>query len=157
MDIRKYSSGTDRPGLRQCVVALQDYERALVPRMPPGEKIADDYLADMFAQCRDYSGRILVAEQDGEIIGYCTVLADFVSSEIEDGDAEFAYVSDLMVLEHHRGSGTGQALISQAQDYARAQGAEYIRIGVLAANTAPRSLYQKDGFKEFAIQLEKQL
>ena len=61
-----------------------------------------------------------------------------------------------MVLEHHRRSGTGRALLSQAQDYARTQGTGYIRIDVLAANTVTRSLYQQDGFEEFAIQLDKQ-
>jgi len=42
MHIRKFSSNTDRPGLRLCVVALQDFERVLVQRIQPGETIADD-------------------------------------------------------------------------------------------------------------------
>ena len=47
MIIRPLNRQTDMDGLRDCLIELQDFEREIDPRMPPGKEIADDYIFEM--------------------------------------------------------------------------------------------------------------
>ena len=157
MTIRAYNRHTDARQLRRCVIGLQEFERQLDPRMPSGESIADDYLVEMFMQCRQFAGSVFVCEQGEKLAGYITVHTKYVSEDIDDGPREFGFISDVFVDEQFRGCGIGKALLSHAENHARENGASAMVIGVLASNNQAKSLYLAMGFKEFAIKLEKKL
>ena len=142
-------------GLRVCVVELQDFERRIDPRIPPGAAIADAYIADMFKRCEECGGRILVAEVDGDVAGYATILPKVRSEQLEAGDLEYGLISDLIVLERYRGLGLGQKLLAAAEQYAKACKVRYLRIGVLAGNQVAESLYASSGFSPLYAELEK--
>ena len=155
--IRPYNKATDERQLRNCVVGLQDYERRLDPRMPRGESIADDYIREMFTHCRQYSGCVFVCEHDRTVAGYVTVHTKYVSEDIDDGPRTFGFITDVFVDEAFRGQGIGRALLDHAESFAKENGVSDMMIGVLASNHPARSLYQAQGFEEFAIKLEKKL
>ena len=142
-------------GLRVCVVELQDFERRIDPRIPPGAAIADAYIADMFKRCEECGGRILVAEVDGDVAGYATILPKVRSEQLKAGDLEYGLISDLIVLERYRGLGLGQKLLAAAEQYAKACKVRYLRIGVLAGNQVAESLYASSGFSPLYTELEK--
>jgi GNAT superfamily N-acetyltransferase len=144
-------------GLRECLIELQEFERRMDPRMPPGAAIADAYLTDMFVRCGDCGGRILIAEVDGNVAGYATVLPRVRSEQIEDGDLEYGLISDLVVLENHRGLGLGKKLLQAAELYAKACKVRYLRIGVLAGNQVAQKLYASADFSPLYTELEKVL
>jgi ribosomal protein S18 acetylase RimI-like enzyme len=98
-----------------------------------------------------------VAEQQGEVIGYVCVLSCVPSSEPADGLKEEAQIVDLVVTEKARGYGVGPSLLEAAEEFASAQGAKWLRVQVFAWNSSARSLYDKLGFSEFEVTLEKQL
>lgn len=50
-----------------------------------------------------------------------------------------------------------RALIEASEDFARAQGATCLHIGVLAANRGARELYRSSGYEPFAMRREKHL
>lgn len=143
--------------LRECLIELQDFERRMDPRMPPGAEIAEPYLAEMFRRCKECGGRVLVAEVDGEVAGYATILPKVRSEQLEDGDLEYGLISDLVVLEAYRGLGLGRKLLAAAEQYARSCRVKYLRIGVLAANQAAESLYTAAGYSALYKELEKVL
>jgi len=144
-------------GLRACLIELQDFERRLDPRMPPGAAIVDTYLPDMFDRCKKSGGRVLIAEVDGDVAGYATVMPKVKSEQIEDGDLEYGLISDLLVLEKYRGSGLGKKLLQASEQYARACKVRYLRIGVLAGNQVAEDLYASAGFSPQYVELEKTL
>jgi len=144
-------------GVRECLIELQDFERGIDPRMPPGAAIADAYLAEMFDRCKECGGRILVAEVHGNVAGYATILPKVRSEQIEDGNIEYGLISDLVVLESYRRLGLGKKLLEAAEQYARACKVKYLRIGVLAGNRVARSLYEVAGFSPLYTELEKVL
>lgn len=144
-------------GLQQCIVELQDFERGREPRMPAGEEIVEPYLEQMFDRCKKGGGRVVIAEVDGVVAGYVTVLPKVESEELHDGDFEYALISDLVVLERFRGQGLGRKLLKAAELFARACKAKYLRIGVLAGNRAAEKLYADSGFSPQYIELEKVL
>ena len=138
--IRDYHAD-DAAAIRRCVVALQEFERALDPRLRPGETIADEYCAQILGRCRESDGRIFVAEQDGTVVGFVAVFARETYKELDEPSGTYAFVSDLVVLSPYRGSGIGRKLLEQAEAFAREAGAPELRIGVLSANTAALRLY----------------
>lgn len=154
--IRTYTRH-DVPGLRNCVMALQEYERTIDPRLLEPEDMADRYLEHVMARCREANGRIFVAEHDGETVGFVVVLAEEWSAEPDEPPGTYALVSDLAVLEPWRRQGIGRALLEQAESFARNAGATEIRVNVLAGNRSAAKLYEQIGFTPYLMVLSKEL
>jgi GNAT superfamily N-acetyltransferase len=144
--IREYQNG-DAAALRQCVVILQDAERAIDPRLLPGEVMADAYCTRIHARCREAAGKIFMAEEDSLVVGFSTILADEPFTELDDPPGHYALITDLVVLESHRGRGIGRLLLERAEAYAKQAGAKELRIGVLSGNRMARQLYVDVGFQ----------
>src|SRR5688500_2705838 len=64
MAVREYCAPDDLPAVRMCLIELQEFERALDPRVPPGATIADAYLDGLFRRCDQLAGQLFVAEAD---------------------------------------------------------------------------------------------
>ena len=157
MLIRDYHEKSDRSGIRECLIELQDFERSLDPRMPSGDEIVDAYVPNMLRLCQRCSGKVLVADVDGEIAGYVSILAKVKSDEIEDGNIEYGLISDLVVLQRFRKSGIGRKLLEAAESFAREKDVKWLRIGVLASNEAALDLYASMRFRRKFVELEKDL
>lgn len=155
--IRVFDRNRHLSGVRQCLIELQDFERGLDRRMPAGNDIAGPYVERMLERCAQCGGRILVAEVDGEVVGYVTILPKVKSEEIQDGNLEYGLIPDLIVTEEFRGGGIGKQLLAAAEAYARKCRVKWLRIGVLAKNGPPQKLYASAGFAPQYIELEKAL
>ncbi len=154
--IRLYRDADD-DAVKALIVGLQAHERQFEPRMSAPEDIQDTYFAYIRSRCAKETGEILVAETGGDIVGFVCVLARVVADDIDEDRYEYAYVSDLVVAPDHRGAGVGSALLAEAETFARAHGAKWLRIGVLAGNEGAIKLYRRAGFVDRAVQLEKPL
>ncbi|MBT8352279.1 MAG: hypothetical protein KJO26_13740 [Deltaproteobacteria bacterium] len=88
MCICDFDIGNHLEGVRKCFVELQDFERSLDPRMPPGAEIVDTYIPYMLNRCKKCGGKILVADVNGEVAGFVTILTKVKSDDIEEGDNE---------------------------------------------------------------------
>ena len=108
-------------------------------------------------RCKDCQGKIFLAEVDGDIAGYVTILTKVSSGELEDGDIEYGLVADLLVRKNHRGSGIGRKLLAAAESYARIQNVKWLRIAALAGNRQAIELYDSMGFSNLFVELEKKL
>jgi ribosomal protein S18 acetylase RimI-like enzyme len=139
------------------VVTLQDAERQFLPSLPSGEEIADRYLTLLVDQCIRMAGHILVADDAGKVVGFVCVLTRVPPQQPEEAAAEYAYITDLVVLSPYRGQGLGRRLVAEAETAARAAGAMTLRVGVLARNQSTRDLYRKLGFLDFRIEFTKAL
>lgn len=157
IQIRRFDWATDAGQLRDCVIELQEFERKIDARMPGGEAIADDYIAEMLNRCRSCEGSVLVADDDGDIAGYVTVLNRVQSDDLDDGDIEFGLVSDLLVRDAYRGRGLGRDLVQAAEAFAISNDVQWLRISVMAGNHGARELYSSMGYDEIYVELEKGL
>lgn len=138
-------------------MALQDAEHAIDPAAPRGDVIADAYLDRMFARCASWSGRVFVAEVERSVIGFVCVWGRVPPQEPDEPQADYAYVSDLLVLAPFRRRGIGRALLARAEAYARSLGMNAIGIGVMASNREARALYQQRDYREVHVELRKSL
>lgn len=65
------------------------------------------------------AGRVLVAERQGEVTGFATILTRAPRSDPDDAWPEHTQLAELAVLPEHRGAGIGTALIVAAEALAR--------------------------------------
>jgi len=156
MSVRDYEK-RDEGALRECVIQLQDAEREIHPKTADGTKIAESYVEYLVDICSKNRGRILVVEQDGRVVGYTAIQIWDNSEEIHEDSYEFAYISDLVVLDVYRGRGFGRVLLEATESFAKQQGVKLLRIGVLAGNKPVRRMYENCGFDEHKIVLEKNI
>lgn len=156
ISIREFADN-DAAALRACFIGLQDAERAFEPRLRPGAEIADEYYGIVLEKCAAHAGAVFLAEVDGEIAGYVSVLARVPYEDLDDPPGEYAYVWDLYVHAPFRGRGIARALLARAEAHARAHGASELRINALARNTPARELYRSCGFAPHLESLSKPL
>jgi ribosomal protein S18 acetylase RimI-like enzyme len=157
LEIVDYIDSCHRPAVRDCIVALQDYERSLDSRLPTGLEIVDEFLPEMRRRCVESDGKILVATAGAEVAGFVTILTKVSSGELQDGDWEYGLVSDLIVRECYRRQGLGQRLLDAAEAFARSKRVNCMRVGLLAGNVAAEELYQASGYRTLFTELEKDL
>ena len=127
-----------------------------MPGLPSPEEAADPYLAELFRNCAESSGRIFLAETNGVVLGLVCVLAKVIPSA-DHGLDPYAYISDLVVRAAHRRRGIGRDLLVRAESFAREFGAKQLKVGVLVRNEATHIFYRAGGFRDYTVQLVKPL
>ena len=154
--IRAYQP-EDQQQVEQCIVELQDFERALEPDRVEGRTIARRYLQELLTTCEQKRGSLFVAEADGAVIGFVCAWLEQEPESYLTSLADYAYISDLAVLPAYRQQGYGLALLQRTEVFALEQGATALRINALAKNDAARAAYRKAGFRNYEISLLKPL
>jgi GNAT superfamily N-acetyltransferase len=137
---------------------LQAHELTIYDRLKPVDAIDHTYVAALWRDIEKYRGRFLVAEYEGAIVGYVTLLTHCDSSG--DGDEVFyrySHIGDLAVLAGKRSLGIGKALLEESERIAKAAGIKWLRLGVLAENARARTFYQREGYSDRLIKMEKHL
>jgi GNAT superfamily N-acetyltransferase len=89
-------------------------------------------------------GRVLVATEDGEIVGFL---------QLVDGDApDEVELLTMAVIEDRQGEGIGRSLITRAIDECRAQGARTLLVSTAAASVGNLRFYQRLGFRMLRVE-----
>jgi ribosomal-protein-alanine N-acetyltransferase len=83
----------------------------------------------------------LVAEDDGEIVGYAGLVANGRQADVQT----------LAVRADHRGRGAGGVLLRALLDEARRREAAEVLLEVRAENAAAQALYARHGFERIGI------
>jgi ribosomal protein S18 acetylase RimI-like enzyme len=154
--VRDYDPATDFSALRACFVELQAWERGLEPSLPEPESVADAYLADMLQRCATTNGCVFVADAEGEVVGFLCLLTKVVP-ELDEPPEPYSYISDLVVRAAYRDRGVGRTLVAHAEAFAQQSGASRLKVGVLVRNDGAHRLYRSCGFRDYTVQLVKDL
>ncbi|HET8756157.1 MAG TPA: GNAT family N-acetyltransferase [Solirubrobacteraceae bacterium] len=85
-------------------------------------------------------GEVLVADDDGAIVGICTVALDIESVRF----GQRAWVEDLAVHADHRSAGHGKALLDAAKDWGRARGASHLELDSGEARADAHRFYDRE-------------
>ncbi len=84
----------------------------------------------------------LVAELDGEIVGFIDVRLDR-SPDLMHREILYCHVAEIAVSRGRQNQGIGGQLLQAAEDWGRRQGAEFASLEYLAANTRASEFYQQ--------------
>jgi GNAT superfamily N-acetyltransferase len=99
----------------------------------------------------------LVAEKDGEIIGYAEghlgywQIDTITDTEVLKDDSEIGCIERILVHEKHRRKGIGTTLMKSVLEYLKSRGAKAVVVGALVSKEkeiAAKRLYEKFGFRE---------
>ena len=89
-------------------------------------------------------GRVLVARDDGEIVGHLQLVPGETGSEIE--------LKNMAVAEPAQGRGVGRRLVEAALRHAAAEGHERMVVATAAADAGNLRFYQRLGFRMLAVE-----
>lgn len=100
---------------------------------------------------------IYIAEDAGQVLGYCfCVKKDYRGSGVQTDRLEL-YIDDLCVEESARGQGVATALYRYATGQAKAMGCGFITLNVWCGNDGAMSFYERMGLRPRSIMLEQSL
>lgn len=118
-------------------------------------KYFDALLQELF----EHQGKIIVAEMDGNIVGY--LMGKIVHRREVDNENKYpaiqGYIEGLFVDAAHRGKGVSSQLITEIEKYFREQKCDYSSVACVSVNEAARNLYTKAGYGEQYIDYIKKL
>jgi ribosomal protein S18 acetylase RimI-like enzyme len=104
-------------------------------QQPPGLELARSFIR---ARLEKSESLILVAEDDGRMLGFCQLYPTFCSVEA----APIFTLYDLFVTEPARKSGAGRRLLLAAESHARATGAVRLDLTTAKDNLRAQSVYE---------------
>jgi [ribosomal protein S18]-alanine N-acetyltransferase len=88
-------------------------------------------------------GQLLVAERDGQLLGYALLLLRRRSTR--------ARLYSIAIAEHARGMGLGQQLLARIEACAVAHHCTHLRLEVRTDNPGALGLYERNGYRRFAL------
>jgi ribosomal protein S18 acetylase RimI-like enzyme len=126
-------------------------ERFQEPQGPPRER---DYFLAVLADERQ---GFFVAEINRDLAGFVHVIVHETSSFPIIRPRRFAQLDAIVVKAAYRGQSVGRLLMTQAEAYAKAQGAESIELGVYEFNRDAQDFYRGLGYTTFYRRMGKRL
>ena len=156
MIIREYKS-EDREAVEKCILQLnqEEYNRRPEYWADPETSIGA-YVGYLLEDAEKNQGKIFVSEIEGGIVGVISVVMH-VDDSPDTRIKKWAYVTDAVVLEEYRNQGIGEQLFKAAESYARECGIEWISLNVSLGNPKALHFYEKHGFTQRMIKLDKKL
>jgi GNAT superfamily N-acetyltransferase len=141
-------------GLWQSLVAHHMALDAAMPR--PASDGAARYADRLAGMLDDPYAQVLVAEADGQVVGYVTAMIAEMRAEMF-AEERAGLIADIYVHEAFRGRGIGTALVNAINDWFRLRGAAYVEWFVAAHNEAARGFWQRVGGRDVMVRMRLEL
>ncbi|MEO5896119.1 MAG: GNAT family N-acetyltransferase [Vicinamibacterales bacterium] len=123
--------------------------------MRPQSGDEQGYGSFLGSQLNDPDSIVLVAEHDGEVVGYVYAAVEPPSwKELRD---RAGYIHDVLVAEGHRRSGMAEALMNAAIEWLRTRGVPRVVLGTASQNENAQRLFRRLGFRPTMIEMTKEL
>lgn len=100
---------------------------------------------------------VFVAEDGGALVGVVAVSVSKSAPFPFIVSRPRGHVATIVVAKKHRGKGIGHKLISTAEAFAKNEGADDIRLEVMAFNADALEFYREIGYENFSYRLSKPL
>ena len=147
----------DMPAVGRLGAQLVAQHHAFDPQrfIAGGEDVAEGYAWFLGTQLGEAGVVILVAEREGEIVGYA-----YAALEPHDWKAlreAAGFVHDVVVDESARRQGIATRLVEAACTWLRDHGAPRVLLGSAARNTAAQALFEKMGFRRTMVEMTREL
>lgn len=116
---------------------------------PNGGRVYAHRITD---RLNDTHTRVLVAEEDGRVVGYVLgVIVDLVPEMFAQEDGGF--LADIYVDEAYRGGGVGRALVEALSEWFQERGVRYFEWYVASHNEAGRAFWRAVGGRDMMIRM----
>jgi ribosomal protein S18 acetylase RimI-like enzyme len=118
-------------------------------------RTASGYASYLGTQLGDPYVAVLVAEENGEVIGYAYAAVeghDYVSLRGPAG-----VLHDILVDPGFRGRGVGRVLLDAALEFLKSRGAPRVVLSTAVGNEAAQRLFTKAGFRRTMVEMTREL
>ena len=123
--------------------------------MAPGESSDEGYGWFLGTQLRDADVVVLVAEQNGAVVGY--VYAGLEPQSWKELRDACGFIHDVVVEETGRRGGVATALIAAATEWLRARGAPRVLLWTAQRNEGAQRLFERLGFRRTMVEMTREL
>ena len=113
------------------------------------------YASFLGSQLEESNVVILVAEQDGEVLGYTYAGVEGVDYMSLRGPAGVLY--DIVVDPEHRGRGVGRMLLDATLTALETRGAPRVVLSTAERNDSAQRLFARAGFRRTMIEMTREL
>jgi ribosomal protein S18 acetylase RimI-like enzyme len=128
-----------------------DPQRFLAAR--PGT--SEDYASFISTQLEDPDKTVLVADDNGDVIGYAYAAVDGYDYIALRGPA--GVLHDVIVEPEHRGRGVGRLLVNAMLAFFKSRGIPRVVLSTAAQNDAAQRLFASMGFRRTMIEMTLEL
>lgn len=144
---------SDAPAISRLWEKLVAYHQALDPSMPAAAPDgAARYSRRLIDRLGDSHTCVLVAEADGQVVGYVLgVVVDLLPEMFEQQAGGF--LADIFVEEAYRGRGVGRALVQALEDWFRDKGLRHFEWHVAARNKSALAFWEAVGGQSFMVRM----
>ncbi|HZH10424.1 MAG TPA: GNAT family N-acetyltransferase [Microvirga sp.] len=151
------ASPRDRDTVVELIHQLNVFEADLVGDRRRDYDGANAYYDELMARLAQRNGRIVLAEEDGVVVGAMGFSLDRDAAYVSSDVRNHGTVTDLIVHAEWRGKGIGQRLLKEAERLTREAGLKRLMIGALVANERALRTYTQSGFEPYVAFLKKEL
>lgn len=136
---------------------LADYHQILDARLPQPASNGDDlYAQRLESQLDDPYHQVLVAEANGQIVGYVLgMIADYMADVFLPESTGF--LADIFVDETYRGAGVGKKLVLALGMWFKSRGIGTMEWYVASKNASAKQFWEHIGGKELIIRMRLNL
>jgi ribosomal protein S18 acetylase RimI-like enzyme len=123
--------------------------------MNPGDGAEQGYASFLGRQLDAADAAVLVAEQNGAVVGYVYAAVEPPSwKELRD---RAGFIHDILVMEGSRKNGIAEALMNEAMAWLRSRNLPRVLLGTAAPNAGAQRLFHRLGFRQTMIEMTKEL
>ena len=121
----------------------------------PGTEPERGYASFLGAQMQDDDSVVLVAELDGQVVGYVYAAIEPLSwKELRD---QAGFIHDIAVDSVARGAGAGAQLLEAAVEWLRGRGMPRVILWTAEQNSAGQRLFARAGFRRTMVEMTREL
>src|SRR5689334_11263875 len=102
----------DEPAAVSFIDGLQKYEHEFEPNRRIDPRVGKDYFRELMKRVADNEGRVLIADQGGDAVGWAVFLVEQEAVYVIESERRPGYIAELFVRDSARGTGAGKALIA---------------------------------------------
>lgn len=126
---------------------MMSFHAQLDPRFRPAFDGAQYWAQNLKSWLRDENYCVLVAEAEGELVGY--IIGSVRERIPVFTPAIYGFVSDICVASHMRRQGIGTRLFATLKEWFRKKGVRHIELSVAHRNPVSRAFWRKMGFEDY--------
>ena len=121
----------------------------------PGTEPERGYASFLGTQMRDEDSVVLVAELEGQVIGYVYAAIEPLSwKELRD---QAGFIHDIAVDPLARGAGVGAQLLEAAVEWLRGHGMHRVMLWTAEQNSTGQRLFERAGFRRTMVEMTREL
>lgn len=132
---------------------LVDFHRELDTAMPIANiRGAKHYAQRIETQVQDSYSHVLVAEHQGELIGYVVGMIVDLLPDVFEAETN-GFLADIYIKSAYRRSGLGQKLVRTLASWFKSRGVQRMEWYVASQNSAGRAFWQEIGGRDVMVRM----